>query len=193
MVAENNVQPTFINLKNLCLAEYELVYKIANEIDFNTLYAISSKQQLQFIKISNKLQHLNLIYLDSRLPEMIGDLALDVLINKITSLQAYIDAKSKPTIINENYDLTYYKYKFSDFVYMLMYSNISAKEAFDGKEETTRVYCSKNSDETIQYFSIYERNALIDKLLHEIKLEVTIDKNEISNNQIKLLIKFVLL
>jgi hypothetical protein len=193
MLVENNVQPTFINLKNLCLAKYELIYKIVDGMNVTSVNEINSKQQLQFIRIHNKFHHLNLMYLDSRLPEIIGDLALDVFINKMTSIEEYINSKSKLDDLGQNYNLRYYKYKLSDFVYMLLYSNISANEVFDGKEQTTRVYCSKNATESIQYFSIYERNALIDKLLNELKLSITIDKNVISKNEIKLHFKFNIL
>jgi hypothetical protein len=75
---------------------------------------------------------------------------------------------------------------------MLLYSNISAHEVFDGKEQTTRVYCSKNATESIQYFSIYERNALIDKLMNELKMAIVLSKFIDSNNQIIINLKFYL-
>jgi hypothetical protein len=192
MLVENNVQPTFINLKNLCLAKYELIYKIVDGVNGTSVNEINSKQQLQFIRIDNKFHHLNLMYLDSRLPEIIGDLALGVFINKMISIEEYINSKSKLEDLGENYNFRYYKYKFSDFVYMLLYSNISANEVFDGKEQTTRVYCSKNATESIQYFSIYERNALIDKLMNELKMAIVLSKFIDSNNQIIINLKFYL-
>ena len=126
------------------------------------------------------------MFVDSIFTNILADVVLEVFIENANSLNDYIDSKNKIKIVEEKHEEQYFKYKFIDFVNMLLYSDIASDQIYKAAEETDRVYCLKNNSGELEYFTIYERAALQLKLLQELVLEIDFNLSSISNQEVEL-------
>lgn len=179
----------FINLNKRTFAEYVITYRINDAYSINELSKFCSKQQLVFQKFERKNQQLNLMFVDSVFANILADVTVEVFLNEIRSFYQYLSSKSKIKLIGEKDEDRYFKFKFYNFIHMLLYSDIAANLPFDGKEISDRVYCLKNEIGEIEYFSIYEQTILQNKLLSELKLKIDAGSSYISNREVKLHLK----
>ena len=177
---------TYVNLHNRIFAEYVFIYRISDNYNVNDLHGFSSKYQLFFQKIKSKNQQLNLMFVDSIFTNILADVVLEVFIENANSFNDYINSKYKIKIVEEKQEERYFKYKFSDFINMLLYSDIASEQIYKGAEQTDRVYCVKNNLGELEYFSIYERVTLQLKLLQELVLEIDFNLSSISNQEVEL-------
>lgn len=179
-------QATFINLANKVFAEYILIYRINDGYNVTSLERFHSKHQLLFQKIESRKQQLNLMFVDSIFTNILADLVLEVFLNNARSFNDYIKSKYKIRLVEEKEEDHYFKYKFSDFIYMLLYCDIASEQFNSEKEHTDRVYCLKNKLGELEYYSIYERSALQSKLLQELTLEIDFNSSSLTNQEAKL-------
>jgi hypothetical protein len=179
-------QSTFVNLYNKVFAEYVFIYRINDAYNTNDLNNFFGKHQLFFQKIKSKNQQLNLMFVDSVFTNILADVVLEVFIEKASSFNDYINSKNKIKMVEEKHEERYFKFKFIDFINMLLYSNIASEQIYRGEEQTDRVYCVKNNLGELEYFSIYERTALELKLLQELVLEIDFNLSSISNQEVEL-------
>jgi len=184
-------ESTFLNLNNYVFAEYVIVYRINDAYSINELSKFHSKHQLLFQKIESKNQQLNLMLIDSVFANILADVTLEVFLNEKKSFNQYLSSKNKIKLVDENDEFRYFKYKFYNFIHMLLYSDIASNNTSNGNEFSNRVYCLKNKFEEIEYFSIYEQTILKEKLLDELKLIINIESSYISNQEVKLCLKIV--
>jgi hypothetical protein len=182
-------ESTFINLNNLTFAEYVIIYRINDMYSINELSKIHNKHQLLFQRFESKGQQMNLAFVDSILANILADVTLEVLIKEKTSFSQYLRSKSKFKLVAEKKEEQFFKFKFLNFIHMLLYSDIAANLAFNGKEISDRIYYLKNEHGGLEYFSIYEQSILKNKLLSELKLKIDFDRSHISNQEVKLCLK----
>lgn len=182
-------QADFINLKNLVLAEYKINYHINDCFSITKLEKVSSKHQLLFQKFESKVQQSNLLFVDSIFPIILSDLALDVLLGKVTSFSEYIQAKRSPVEIGILANEEYLKYKFFQFVHSLLYSDVSSKKVCDGTPKTNKVFCIKNESGEIDFYTFYEQQVLQLLLLDKLKLEIDLSSSTISKHSVKLCLR----
>ena len=180
---------TSITLNKRIFAEYSFVYRINDAYSLNEISKFHGKHQLLFQKLESKNQQLNLMFVDSVFPNILGDVVLEVFLNKINSFNQYLFLKTKIKLVDEKDEGRYFKYKFFNFINLLLYSNIATKDAFNGKDFSDRVYYLKNRFGELEYFSIYEQTNLQLKLLDELNLEIDFDSSSISNQEAKLCLK----
>jgi hypothetical protein len=126
------------------------------------------------------------MFVDSIFTNILADVVLEVFIENANSFNDYINSKYKIKIVEEKQEERYFKYKFSDFINMLLYSDIASEQIYKGAEQTDRVYCVKNNLGELEYFSIYERVTLQLKLLQELVLEIDFNLSSISNQEVEL-------
>jgi hypothetical protein len=126
------------------------------------------------------------MFVDSIFTNILADVVLEVFIENANSFNDYINSKYKIKIVEEKQEERYFKYKFSDFINMLLYSDIASEQIYKGTEQTDRVYCVKNNLGELEYFSIYERVTLQLKLLQELVLEIDFNLSSISNQEVEL-------
>jgi hypothetical protein len=180
-------QADFINLKNLVLAEYKINYHINDCFSITKLENVSSKHQLLFQKFENRVQQSNLLFMvDSIFPIILSDLALDVLLGKVTSFSEYIQAKRSPIEIGILANEEYLKYKFFQFVHSLLYSDVSSKKVCDETPKTNKVFCIKNESGEIDFYTFYEQQALQLLLLDKLMLEIDLSSSTVSKSNVKM-------
>ncbi|MES2617309.1 MAG: HpaII family restriction endonuclease [Bacteroidota bacterium] len=184
-----NQSPTFIHLKNQLFGSYNFIFKINDSYSINEISKLKSKHQFLFQKIENKNQQLNLIYVDSVFANILADLTLEVLLKKVHSFQGYIDSKFKIKLVEPEDEIRYFTYKFSDFIHLLLYSDIAANKIYTDEIYTDRVFCLKENNQDIEFFSIYEQQELKNRLLNEMKLEIDFSLSSISENEANICLK----
>lgn len=182
-------QPEFIVLNNKLFAEYFFIFRINDSFRINELSKFNNKHQLLFKKIENINQQMNLMFVDSTFPNILADLTLEVLLNKITSFKEYMLSKTKLKVVEESKEDIFYKYKFLDFIHHLLYSNISTIKKFKKEIYIDRIFCSKNSFGELEFFSLYEQVELQSRLLNKIKFEIDFHSSKIVKQEVVLCLK----
>ncbi len=173
----NNQQLTdFINLTNRQLAKYEIVFLVNDGFSLKSIRDFSFKEQLLFQSFKNKNQQLNLMLIDSVFPIILADLALLVILGKVKNLNDYLNSNERiifPQIIN---DKIYFERKIMDFMNGLLYGEVGGKAVWNGNTDNRRVFCIKNTNDELDFYSIFERNKLHELLKSKMKIEVNIPK-----------------
>lgn len=183
--------PDFIALNNKLVAEYFLIFRINDSYSINEISKFKNKHQLLFQKVEDKSQQLNLMFVDSVFVNILADLALEVLLKNISSIQEYILSKEKIKLVEDLNEVNYFRYKFSDFIHLVLFGDISSAKQFNHELFTDRVFCLKNISGELEYFSIYEQKELQAKLLNESKVEIDYNVSSISNQGVKLCLRFI--
>jgi hypothetical protein len=169
-------RPDFISLTNRHFAEYEIVFRVNDGYDLNSIGDISFKEQLLFQRFKNKNQQLNLMLIDSVFPIVLADMALLVLLRKVKNLNDYLNSNERiifPQIIN---DKIYFERKIMDFMNGLLYGEVGGKDVWTGDTDNRKVFCIKNTTDELDFYSIFDRNKLLELLKSKMKIEVNIPK-----------------
>ena len=171
----------FIHLRNLSLAEYNFVYKIKETFYLSEIKKIKKTDQLIFYRLDNRIQQLNLIMIESHLPNILSNIVLCMIEQGSFSLstkfirQKYTDL----TLINES---DYYiKYKLKTFLYYLLYTNISSSDVFIDKIKYENVYYFKCEKKELECFYIYQQNELLDLVYLKSIFQIKLDKSSIKD------------
>jgi len=176
-ISTNNRYSTdFINLTNRQFAEYEMIYRINDGYLLKDIGDFKFKEQLFFQRFKNKNQQLNLMLIDSVFPIILADIALLVLLEKVKTLHDYLNSNERiifPQIIN---DKIYFERKIMDFMNGLLYGEVGGKAVWNGNTDNRRVFCIKNTNDELDFYSIFERNKLHELLKSKMKIEVNIHK-----------------
>lgn len=183
--------PDFIALNNKLVAEYFLIFRINDSYSINEISKFKNKHQLLFQKVEDKSQQLNLMFVDSVFVNILADLALEVLLKNISSIQEYILSKEKIKLVEDLNEVNYFRYKFSDFIHLVLFGDISSAKQFKHELFIDRVFCLKNISGELEFFSIYEQKELQAKLLNESKVEIDYNVSSISNQEVKLCLRFI--
>jgi hypothetical protein len=179
-----------VPLKNKVFGEYVFVFSINDSYSITDFSEFRNKHQLFFQRIENKNQQLNLMIVDSFFVNILADLTLEVLLNKLSSFQDYIQSNHKIRIVENLNEVTYLTHKFSDFIYLLLFADISSNKDFNQELFTDRVFCLKNNLGELEYYSIYELKILQTKLLEDMKIEIDYDLSSITKQEAKLCLRF---
>jgi hypothetical protein len=177
--------PTFIPLNNKVFAEYSLVYRINDAYTIKDFAGLINKHQLLFQKFENKQQQLNLMFVDSVFVNILADVAVGVLLNKVNSFASYMSWKDKSRPFAMVDEGSCFAYKFSDFIHLMLYGDIASTKPYKQELHTDRVFCFKNETGELEYFSIYEQQVLQNILLQTMKLEVDYDRSSIDRQEVK--------
>ncbi|MFN7313510.1 MAG: HpaII family restriction endonuclease [Bacteroidota bacterium] len=180
---------TFIPLNNKVFGTYHLIYRINDSFKITDFESLNNKHQLFFQQIENKNQQFNLTYVDSQFVNILADLTLEVLFKNISSLHDYLLLKDKIKCVDDSNEAQFYQYKFSNFIHLLLYSEIAGTKIFNPQFSMDKVFCLKNKIGELEYFSVYEQQALITKLMKEMKLEIEPTSSSISHQHAKLCLK----
>jgi len=182
---------SFINLKGKIFAEYNIIYRINDKFSVSNLSQFKNKYQLLFQRFESKVQQLNLVMIDSLFPSILSDIALEVFLNNISSFNQYIDLKKTIKVIDADskVEKEYFKYKFLTFIHQLLYSEIATDNVFNGKILTDRIYCLKNNNGEIEFYSFFEQNKLQQLLFEKMRIEINLDTSSISRKEVKLCLK----
>jgi hypothetical protein len=184
-------QQEFINLNNKAIAEYCLIYEIKDSSSTKIAEEkIQEKNQIGFKRIENPIQASNLIFVDSDFSKILSDLCLDVFIYGTSSIQQYLSTQSKAANKWGLSDYTFLSYKFKNFIQLLLFGDVGDAKSFNQKIHTQRVFCLKNSLGEIDYFSIYEQDQLMSKLINAMKVEVERDLSQPVGGELGLRLSF---
>lgn len=190
MVAQiESWKPNFINLNNIAFAKHVFIYKVNDAYSINDLSKFSTKHQLLFQKLESKIQQLNLMFVDSTFINILADVTLHTFLNNGGSFIQYSNSKNKIKLVDGKDEDRYLKYKFMNFIHMLLYTNVASKNIFNGTDFYNRIYYLKNKIGEIDYFSIYDQSVLQQKLFDELKLNIDTSLSSISNRAVKLCLK----
>ena len=169
----------FINLTHRKFAEFEIVFRVNDGYKLKNIGDFRFKEQLLFQRFKNKTQQLNLMLIDSIFPIILAGIALLVLLGKIKNLNDYINSKERiifPLIIN---DKIYFERKVMDFINGLLYGDVGGKLVWKGDSDNRRVFCIKNSNDELDFYSIYDRHKIIQLLAENMKTEIS--ENQITS------------
>lgn len=181
----------FVNIRDTLFTEYFFIYHINDGYSITDLANIKIKNQLIFQKINNNVKQLNLMIIDSLFPFILSDLTLDVLLNNINSFSNYVKNKESLIINNIQFNQSNMKHKFNYFINLLLLSNISSDEVFNGNIDSNKIFYLKNQLNQIQYFSIYEMNELQNLLFNKMTLEIDFTKSLISDSVANICLKIL--
>ena len=181
----------FVNIRDKLSTEYFFIYHINDGYSITDLAKIKIKNQLFFQKINNNVKQLNLMIIDSLFPFILSDLTLDVLLNNINSFSNYVKNKESLIINNIQFNQSNMKHKFNYFINLLLLSNISSDEVFNGNIDSNKIFFLKNQLNQIQYFSIYEMNELQNLLFNKITLEIDFTKSLINDSAANICLKIL--
>lgn len=176
----------FIHLKQLVLGEYNFIYHTNDGHKITRLWKFSSKHQLLFQKLENKVQQMNLMLVDSVFPVLLADIVLEVFLNKVRSLKEYKEKAKIDLGLRIPVDEKYLKYKFKDFLELSLYSNISSKHVCNGDMDTSKVFYFKDNEGELKYYSMYERFLLFDHLVDTMQLKIDFKKSFIHGAEVSL-------
>src|ERR1035437_800827 len=179
----------FILLKGKTFAVYRIIFHINDCYSLKELSRFNHKFQLLFQKFESKTLQLNLAYIDSIFSVILADLTLDVFLNKINSFEGYLKAEKSILITDEKFDKIYFRHKIVDFIRFLLYSDVSKNLPFNGDMEYDKIYCMKNNNGEIDYYTIYDRPKLYEFLLEKMKLMIDLKSSTISENEVNLCLK----
>jgi hypothetical protein len=182
----------FILLKGKTFAVYRIIFHINDCYSLKELSRFNHKFQLLFQKFESKTLQLNLAYIDSIFSVILADLTLDVFLNKINSFEGYLKAEKSILITDEKFDKIYFRHKIVDFIRFLLYSDVSKNLPFNGDMEYDKIYCMKNNNGEIDYYTIYDRPKLYEFLLEKMKLMIDLKSSTISENEVNLCLKIYL-
>ena len=169
-------KPNFINLTNRKFAEYEILFRVNDVFELNSINDIKFKEHLLFQRFKNKNQQLNLMLIDSAFDLILADIALLVLLGKITNLKDYINSKERivfPQIIN---DKDYFERKIMDFINGLLFGEVGGKKEWNGETDNRRVFFIKNPNDELVFYSIYESKNLFELIKSKITNRVIIEQ-----------------
>ncbi len=184
--------PTFIPLNNKVFAEYSLVYRINDAYTIKDFAGLINKHQLLFQKFENKQQQLNLMFVDSVFVNILADVAVGVLLKKVNSFASYMSWKDKSRPFDMLDEGNYFAYKFSDFIHLMLYGDIASTQPYKQELHTDSVFCFRNTTGELEYFSIYEQQALQKRLLQKMKLEVDYDRSSINRQEVKVWLRMMM-
>lgn len=155
----NNLN-NFINLKD---------YKF---FDTQIMFQKNESEVLNNGEIKSRQQKLNLMMVDSKMPELIIDLAKGIFNNQYNGFKEFVDSNSlKPSqVINMN---NFMKRKISDLLEYLLFAELEKDSVLNGNLNNDNIYCFKNTQSELVFFTIYEKRELFD---------FVINRNVISTN-----------
>ncbi len=182
-------QNEFLNLIDLVLMECPISYHCNEVYSFKKIEDIRSKHQLLYQRFQNRSQLLNLAMVDSAFPNIMADMALEALINGTSSIEEYLCRQKSIIIIDYKTDHQYFLRKFRNFINLLLYTNIAAKKIANNEINSRKVYCYKESNEMIKFYSIYEQVDLEKLLLEKLKIKIEYKKSSLSKRKLNLCLK----
>jgi len=182
-------QKIFVKLEKMSLAEYSIVYSLADGFDILDLPDLNLKNQLFFEKFENLNQQQNLMYVDRFFPQVLADLALEVLLGNVGSLSDYIHAPKSFVVPDIDDEELYYNYKLKDFIEYLLYSDIALTKASSGNKNYEQFSLAKNILAEFGYCSLYERLKLYDYLMLNLQIRVSVVNSSLVENELVLRIK----
>jgi hypothetical protein len=182
----DKVMTTFTNLNDQVLAEYVFIYRLNDLFAISKLSSLNNKYQVLFQRIQNRCQQLNLSFVDSLFANILADVAIEVMVSGITSFNQYIKSDSKVKVVNIKDEKTYFQYKFSTFIEMLIFTDIASTEVANTKLSSDRAYYFVNNLAKTVYYSAFDQKKTQEELLNQITLKINYDKSQISNHTVKL-------
>ena len=100
-------------------------------------------------------------------------------------------SKTSAVTFDREFDETYLKLKFTDFIRLLLYSNNSTKEVCNGILDSSKIFYLKNDQNEIQYYSIYEQRELLNLLFEKRRLEVDLGKSTLKGDEVGIWFRMV--
>ncbi|MBC7721398.1 MAG: HpaII family restriction endonuclease [Pedobacter sp.] len=190
-IPSEKIQHHFAHLKNKMLGKYHFIYRINDGYSIKEFGGINNKNQLLFQRIDNKVQHLNLMLVDSIFPLILSDVVVEALLNEGLSFSKYINSKKHFIVNDMAFDSVYFKYKFKQFIHYLLFSNICSNEVCEGIIDYDRKFYLKNYLNELQYYSIYEQKELQNLLFEKVTLNVDKSASAISANEISICLEIL--
>ena len=148
-----NESTNFINFNNLSFDKIELIIDRYNKIRFK-----------------DQVQYLNILMLDSSLPDILLSIIILLKYNNQILLTDFINLNEKNKVYNV--------YKLKTFIFHLLYSDVTKNKVWDGNTNNYKVFCYKENDE-LKYYSIYENKELVDLIFNRLYFKVIKEDNSV--------------
>ena len=162
----------FIKLKNLTFASYKIKYRINDCCSVKGIDDLRAKYQLGFVGFENRFKQQNLCLVDEKFPELLADIALEVMTGRVKSFWDFI-VRNKPFIsLTAEHQAIYEGDMIQDFIELLVYSDIASPKISRGERDFTKIYKYKNTSSEYEFFSLFERLKMYDYLKRNILLEI---------------------
>lgn len=179
----------FIKLHQLCLGEYVLIYRKETVISEDENISNSENQSFQFVGIENKNQELNLFYIDSAFPKLLAEVACYVYEFKLDCLNDFLEYKFNHLNTQAEFEQQFMKKRFTDFLHLLLYADLSNPIVNQIHFNNDKIFCSKNDNGELVFYTIYELKFLLDRLMNHLKFHI----HKVLQNENELVLKLELI
>ena len=171
----------FIHLKNLRLADYNFIYELNKNCYRSDIKNVIKKDLLIFNRLDNMIQQLNLMMIESSLPNILSNIILDIIDKGNFSLGINFILQECRERALKNESNYYIKYKLKMFLYHLLFTNTSSSNVFIDKIKYENVYYFKCEKKELEYFSFYQQNELLDLVYSKSIFQIKLNKSSIKD------------
>lgn len=185
-IYNNKKNQDFINLKNIEINEFKILYQLNDIYSTKKLSDIKNKNQLLFQKYAIITQQLNLSVFETIFPEILADITIETFLNNVRTFNEYMILQNKSFSIKESRSKNFLKYKLRLFINYLLFSNIDSESVFNGKLYNDRIYCLKNNSNEIKYYSVLDQNELLKLLFDKLILQINNKNSFLQNDKVQL-------
>lgn len=162
----------FIKLHQLHLGEYVFVYRSEIVDSEDGKISNSEIQRYQFVGIENKNQELNLFYIDSTFPKLLAEVTRNVYEFKFECLNDFLEYKFNHLNTQAEFEQQLMKKRFLDFLHLLFYADLSNPKVNQIHFNNDKIYCSRNENVELVFYTIYELKTLLDRLMNHMKFHI---------------------
>jgi len=183
-----NIQSAFeadihesIVLRNVILASYKMVFNIREGCLVTSVEDLRAVYQLEFLRIESAFQHQNFELVDSEFVFLFAEMALNVLIGKLSTFDEFLHFKVEYTPEMDRNKFLYLGDCILNYIELLIYSDIADNIQSSGDLDFTKLLGVRKYDSIFPVFnSLYDRLKLYIGLRKQIRFDI--DRNFILLN-----------
>lgn len=173
----------FIQLRGVTFAEYKIIYSASE--DWNVM----DIKSLHFVRFQNKHQQSNLLLVDRAFPSVLAEITLAILAGTVHTFAESISSVESIKTADNEYEPLYFDNKISQFLELLLYSDIASKHPSVGVLNFNRIYSQRHSADELEHYTLYNRLKLFEYLKREMILEINTKESTKNETEVTLCLR----
>ena len=166
------------------MADYNFVYELNENCYRSDIKNIENKELLRFNGLENTTQQLNLMMIESSLPNILSNIVLGIIQERNKSLNTILLKQSFENLVLKKDGDYYIKHQLKKYLQYLLFSNIGSSNVFDGKMEFENIYYCKSQNGVLQYFSAFQLNDLLGLVFVKSFFQIDLKKSFVINEKV---------
>lgn len=177
----------FIVLKDIELANIEMVFSVSDGSIVSDVNDIRAAYQLKFIKLASDVLENNLKKVNDNFVNLLSKICLEVLLARINSFEEYlIQQLALEPEVNRN-DVLYEGDSIQDFIELLLYSDIISDKPSCGIRDFSKILGMVNiKHDAPVFYNLYDRLKLYDHLRRTMRLKIDQSTIHLIDNKLTL-------